>query len=114
MNRMRCLVLLLPLSFAACAQSARGGGACDQWLRQTVRATGTYLPAQEPYSRPFVFALDLDCNGQVQRVTVERGTGNLPICEAGQPVEVTGRLIWNKALVAGHYEINNPQSVLCR
>jgi hypothetical protein len=29
-------------------------------------------------------------------------------------VEVTGRLIWNKALVAGHYEINNPQRVTCR
>jgi len=47
-------------------------------------------------------------------VTVERSTGRLPICERGQPVEVTGRLIWNKALVAGHYEINNPKSVFCR
>jgi hypothetical protein len=105
--------LPLALLLGACSQSARGGGACDQWLRQTVRATGTYLPAEEPYSRPFVFALDLDCNGKVERVTVERSTGNLPICPAGQQVEVTGRLIWNKTLVAGHYEINNPQNVVC-
>ena len=111
---MRFIILLLPLSLAACAQSARGGGACDQWLRQTVRATGTYLAAEEAYSRPFVFALDLDCNGKVERVTVELGTGNLPICQPGQQVEVTGRLVWNKALVAGHYEINNPESVFCR
>jgi hypothetical protein len=111
---MRLSILLLPLSLAACAQSARGGGACDQWLRQTVRATGTYLPAEEPYARSYVFALDLDCNGKVERVTVERGTGDLPICQVGQQVEVTGRLVWNRALVAGHYEINHPQSVICR
>ena len=113
-HRMRPIILVVPFCLAACAQSARGGGACDQWLKQTVQATGTYLPAEEPYSRPYVFALDLDCNGHVERVTVARGTGNLPICEAGRPVEVTGRLVWNRALVAGHYEINNPQSVLCR
>jgi hypothetical protein len=111
---MRRIIVALAVGLAACAQSAHGGGACDQWLRQTVQATGTYLPAEELYSRPYVFALDLDCNGHVERVTVARGTGNLPICEAGQKVEVTGRLIWNRALVAGHYEINNPQSVLCR
>jgi hypothetical protein len=111
---MRLIILLLPLSLAACAQSARGGGACDQWLRQTVRATGAYIPAEERYARSYVFALDLDCNGKVERVTVERGTGDLPLCEAGQRVEVTGRLVWNRALVAGHYEINNPQSVVCR
>ncbi len=111
---MRFIILLLPLSLAACAQSARGGGACDQWLRQTVRATGTYLPAEEPYARAYVFALDLDCNGKLERVTVERSTGNLPICQPQQQVEVTGRLVWNRALVSGHYEINNPESVFCR
>lgn len=110
---MRLIILLLPLFLAACAQSARGGGACDQWLRQTVRATGTYLPAEEPYARAYVFALDLDCNGKRERVTVARSTGNLPICQPEQQVEVTGRLIWNRALVAGHYEINNPESVIC-
>src|SRR5579864_5940528 len=111
---MRLSILVVPLLLAACAQSARGGGTCDQWLRQTVRATGTYLPAEEPYARSYVFALDLDCNGKLERVTVDRGTGNLPICQSGQQVEVTGRLVWNKALVAGHYEINNPESVFCR
>lgn len=110
---MRLIILLLPLILAACAQSARGGGACDQWLRQTVRATGTYLPAEEPYARAYVFALDLDCNGKLERVTVARSTGNLPICRPEQQVEVTGRLVWNRALVAGHYEINNPESVIC-
>jgi hypothetical protein len=93
--------------------TSRAGG-CDEWLRRTVRATGAYLPAEEPYSRPFVFALSLDCNGVTERVTVQRPTGHLPICERGQRVEVQGKLIWNKALVAGHYEINDPESVTCR
>jgi hypothetical protein len=101
-----CLAALIPHAHAA--------GACDQWLRQTVSATGAYLPAEERYSRPFVFALSLDCNGTRERVTVQRPTGDLPICERGQPVEVVGKLIWNKALVIGHYEINNPTSVTCR
>jgi hypothetical protein len=112
---MRSVLLSLPLCIAATLDgSAYAAGGCDQWLRQTVQATGAYLPAEEPYSRPFVFALSLDCNGTRERVTVERATGHLPICGRGQEVEVTGRLIWNKALVAGHYEINNPQSVVCR
>src|SRR5258708_1046535 len=93
---------------------AHAGGACDQWVRKIVRATGAYLPAEETYSRPFVFALSLDCDGTRERVTVQRGTGNLPICERGQPVEVEGKLIWNKSLQAGHYEINNPKNVVCR
>jgi hypothetical protein len=112
---MRGTVLPFSLFLAATiAWPARAAGACDEWLRQTVRASGAYLPAAEPYSRPFVFALSLDCNGTRERVTVERATGNLPICERGQQVEVVGRLMWNKALVAGHYEINNPRHVACR
>lgn len=102
-----CCLLALPLP-------ARAAGACDEWLRRTVRATGTYLPAEEAYSRPFVFALSLDCNGTRERVTVQRPTGNLPVCEGGQQVEVVGKLIWNKFLVPGHYEINDPASVTCR
>lgn len=104
-----CLGCLLAL-----APRAQAAGACDEWLRKTVRATGTYLPAEETYSRPFVFALGLDCNGVRERVTVQRGTGHLPVCQRGQPVEVTGKLIWNKAFQAGHYEINNPADVACR
>ncbi|HXZ01807.1 MAG TPA: hypothetical protein VEI03_17575 [Stellaceae bacterium] len=102
-----CCLAVLPLP-------AYGAGACDEWLRDTVRATGTYLPAEEAYSRPFVFALSLDCNGTRERVTVQRPTGHLPVCERGQQVEVVGKLIWNKSLVAGHYEINDPASVICR
>jgi len=101
------------LLLTALAAPAHARGACDQWLRKTVRATGAYLPAEEAYSRPFVFALSLDCDGTRERVTVQRGTGNLPICERGQPVEVEGKLIWNKSLQAGHYEINNPHGVIC-
>ena len=82
-------------------------------MRKIVRATGAYLPAEEAYSRPFVFALSLDCDGTRERVTVLRGTGHLPVCERGQAVEVEGKLIWNKSLQAGHYEINNPKSVVC-
>jgi hypothetical protein len=99
---------------ATLAPPAQAAGACDQWLRQTVSATGAYLPTEERYSQPFVFALSLDCNGTRERVTVQRSTGNLPICERGRSVEVVGKLIWNKALVIGHYEINNPTSVTCR
>jgi hypothetical protein len=40
-----------------------GIAAANEWLRKTVRATGAYLSAEEAYSRPFVFALGLDCNG---------------------------------------------------
>ncbi len=102
-----CCLLALPLP-------AHAAGACDEWLRRTVRATGTYLPAEEAYSRPFVFALSLDCNGTRERVTVQRPTGNLPVCERGQQVEVVGKLIWSKVLFDGHYEINDPASVTCR
>jgi len=87
--------------------------ACDEWLRQTVRVTGTYVPVQEPYSRLFVFAMLLDCHGTKEAVTVQRSTASLPVCGLGQSVEVVGQLIWNKALVAGHYEITNPSSVTC-
>ncbi len=87
---------------------------CDEWLRQTVRVTGSYVPAKQAYSRPFVFAMLVDCHGSKELVTVQRPTGNFPICEPGEPVEVAGNLIWNKALVDGHYEINSPSSVTCR
>jgi hypothetical protein len=99
---------------AAATPLARAAGACDPYLLKTVRATGAYLPALETYSRPFVFALSLDCNGTRERVTVQRPTGHLAVCKRGQQVEVVGKLIWNKALVAGHYEINDPVSVTCR
>lgn len=100
--------------FCAAAPQANAARPCDAWLKQQVRASGTYLPAEEAYSRRYVFALELDCQGSKEVVTVQRPTGTLPVCEAGQTVEVVGKLIWNKALVSGHYEINNPASVVCR
>jgi hypothetical protein len=112
MVRPRHLALLITLLLAPL--SARAAGACDQWLSETVQATGAYQPTAEAYSRPFVFAMQLDCNGTKEQVTVQRPTGNLPVCQAGQPVEVVGRLIWNRTLVDGHYEINDPQTVNCR
>jgi hypothetical protein len=86
---------------------------CEEWVRKTVRLTGAYVPAGEAYSRRFVFAMRLDCDGTKEVVTVARATGNLPVCRAQQQVEVVGTLIWNKALVDGHYEINDPASVTC-
>jgi hypothetical protein len=108
------LLLVTLCCLGALAGTARAAGACDPWLRKTVRATGDYLPAEEAYARAFVFGLNLDCNGTRERVTVQRPTGKLPICRSGQRVEVVGKLIWNSALVTGHYEINDPASVICR
>lgn len=87
--------------------------ACDDWVRKTIRVTGIYVPSGQAYSRPFVFAMLLDCHGTKVPVTVQRPTGTLPVCEARQEVEVEGTLIWNRTLVDGHYEINDPSSVTC-
>ncbi len=107
-------VLAALCCLVALASRAQAAGACDPWLRKTVRATGAYLPAEEAYSRPFVFALNLDCNGKQERVTVQRPTGNLPVCQSGRPVEVVGKLTWSKSLFDSHYEINDPAQVTCR
>jgi hypothetical protein len=107
-------LLLALAALAACSSSPRSKAACSTWEHQTVRATGGYVPAAEAYSRPYVFAFTLDCNGIQELVTVQRPTGNLPVCQAGQQVEVTGRLILNRSLVDPHYEINDPSSVICK
>jgi len=109
---MRLALLTLPL--ALCGTSPAFARACDEYLRHEVRASGAYQPAAEAYSQHYVFAFELECKGVKELVTVQRPTGNLPVCTAGQPVEVVGRLIWNKALVSGHYEINDPASVTCQ
>jgi len=88
-------------------------GACDDKLGETVQVTGTYVAAAQAYAKAFVFALRLDCHGKQEVVTVQRPTGNLPVCLPEQSVEVTGRLVWNRALVDGHYEINDPSKVVC-
>jgi hypothetical protein len=110
---MRYVIAALVLLIALTPRSSYAG-ACDEWLRETVKATGSYVPAQEAYARPFVFALELDCKGTKELVTVQRATGNLPVCEANQNVEVIGRLTWNWTFFGSHYEIKNPTSVICR
>jgi hypothetical protein len=88
--------------------------ACDDWLRQTRSFVGTYVGAGEPYARAFVFAMLVACKGKTEVVTVQSATSKLPVCAEGQEVELTGTLIWNKSLVDGHYEINDPSRVTCR
>jgi hypothetical protein len=109
---LRLVVAAVLFVIAVAPQPARAA-ACDEWLGQTARVTGTYVPADEAYARPFVFAMVLDCKGIKEVVTVQRPTGRLPVCEARQQVEVVGKLIWNKALVDGHFEVNDPSSVTC-
>ncbi|HET7342398.1 MAG TPA: hypothetical protein VFL90_13135, partial [Methylomirabilota bacterium] len=86
---------------------------CEDGSRQQ-RLTGSYVAAGEPYARAFVFAMQIDCKGKKEVVTVQRATGNLPVCEPGQQVELTGTLVWNRYLVDGHYEVNDPSGVTCR
>ncbi len=109
--RVRVVLVLLPL--LAWSPAAKAAGGCDPWLHKVLHATGDYLTVSEGYARGFVFAMGVDCNGKRERITVQRPTGRLPICGDGHQVEVVGRLIWNKALVDGHYEINDPKSVTC-
>jgi hypothetical protein len=97
---------------AALAPQSSAAAACDYKLGETARITGTYLPSGQGYARAFVFALQMDC-GTKELVTVQRATGNLPACKPQERVEVVGKLIWNRFLMDGHYEINNPSSVTC-
>lgn len=106
------LIALFFLVIALAPQPSQAARCVDQ-RHKTVRVTGAYVPTGQAYSRPFVFAMLLDCDGTKTAVTVQRPTGTLPVCEARQQVEVVGTLIWNKALVDGHYEINDPSSVTC-
>jgi hypothetical protein len=106
------LAFLLAL-LALAPRAGRAATGCEQWRDVMIQATGSYLPAAEAYSRTFVFALRLDCDGTEEVVTVQRPTGNLPVCQPGQQVQVVGRLIWNRMLVDGHYEINDPDRVTC-
>jgi hypothetical protein len=87
---------------------------CDERIGQTGQITGSYVPSRQAYARTFIFAMLWDCGDAKEIVTVQRPTGNLPVCKAQERVEVVGKLIWNKALVDGHFEINDPSSVTCR
>jgi len=96
----------------ALAPGAGAAAACEFKVGDNVRITGTYVPGKPDYARSFVFALQLDC-GKGDLVTVQRATGDLPVCKPQERVEVAGKLVWSKFLIDGHYEINNPSSVTC-
>jgi len=109
---MKCtvaLVFFLIVSLPGRSEAA----ACDEWLNQTVRLTGSYVPSGQSYARNFVFAMLVDCKGGREAVTVQRATAIFPVCGAQESVAVVGKLVWNKSLVQGHYEITNPTSVTC-
>ena len=108
--------LLVAAVFLAVALAPVGTSAatCGYKSGETVRVTGTYVPSRQDYARPFVFAVQVDCGGgTAELVTVQRATGNLPACKPQERVEVAGQLSWNRFLMDGHYEINNPSSVTC-
>jgi hypothetical protein len=106
------LVIAAVFLAAALAPQGSSAAACDYKVGDTARVTGTYVPSGQGYARTFVFALQMDC-GTKDLVTVQRSTGNLPACKPQERVEVVGKLTWNKFLMDGHYEINNPSSVTC-
>jgi hypothetical protein len=109
----RCLTVAVFLIIGL-APGSSSAATCDELAGRTVQIAGTYVPVEKAYARTFVFAMLLDCGGTKEVVTVQRSTGNLPVCQARQQVDVVGTLIWNKALVDGHFEINDPSSVVCR
>ena len=105
-------LLVLGVTLTPGASSAAVG--CDDGPRQPRRVVGTYVPAGEAYARSFAFAMQVTCHGKQELITVQRANGNLPVCEAGQEVELTGTIVWNRFLVDGHYEITDPTGVTCR
>lgn len=108
---MRLFVATVFLIVAA-APRLGTAAACEYKLGETGRVTGAYVPSGQGYARTFIFALRMDC-GAKDLVTVQRPTGHLPVCKPQEQVEVVGKLIWNRSLVDGHYEINSPWSVTC-
>ena len=111
-ERLSCAVALLFVLVAILPGHSEAAG-CDEWLNQTIRLTGSYVPSGESYARRFVFAMLVDCKGGREVVTVQRSTGEFPVCGAQESVAVVGKLVWNRALVQGHYEVTNPASVTC-
>lgn len=107
-----CLIALFSVVMALVPQPSQAAG-CADWLKTSIRVTGTYFPAEEAYARSFVFAMLFDCNGSQVTVTVQRPTGRLPVCEARQPVEVAGTLSVSTKLIGSYYQINDPTSVTC-
>jgi hypothetical protein len=107
-------VVAVVLFAAAVTPAPAWAVGCDDKVGHTVQIAGSYVPSKQAYARTFIFAMVWDCDGTKEIVTVQRPTGNLPVCGAQEEVEVVGKLVWNKTLVDGHFEINGPSSVTCR
>ena len=107
-----CLIVLVVV-FAILAPSPSLAVGCADWVQRSVHTTGTYVPAEEAYARPFAFGLTFDCNGSPVTLTVQRAMGGLPVCEARQSVEVVGTLSMSSKLMGSVYQIIDPTSVRC-
>src|SRR5215472_14643009 len=111
-NRFVCLIVLVAAA-AILAPSPSLAVGCADWVQTSVHTTGTYLPAEQAYARPFAFGLTFDCNGSPVTLTVQRAMGGLPVCEARQSVEVVGTLSVSSKLMGSVYQIIDPTSVKC-
>ncbi len=107
------LVIAAVFLVTALAPLGSSAATCGYKPGEPVRVIGTYVPSKQDYARPFVFSLQMDCGGTEELVTVQRSTGNLPTCKPPERVAVEGKLNWNRFLMDGHYEINDPSSVTC-
>ena len=109
---LRCLIVLV-VAAAILAPSPSLAVGCADWVQRSVHTTGTYVPAEQAYARPFAFGLTFDCNGSPVTLTVQRAMGGLPVCEARQSVEVVGTLSMSSKLMGSVYQIIDPTSVRC-
>jgi len=108
----RQLIVLVVVAMIPAPQPSLAVG-CADWVQTSVHTTGTYVPAEQAYARPFAFGLSFDCNGSPVTVTVQRAMGALPVCEARQSVEVVGTLSVSSKLMGSVYQIIDPTSVKC-
>jgi len=107
-----CLIVVVVVA-AVLAPSPSLAVGCADWVQRSVHTTGTYVPAEEAYARPFAFGLAFDCNGSPVTLTVQHAMGGLPVCEARQSVEVVGTLSVSSKLMGSVYQIIDPTSVRC-
>jgi len=106
-------LIMLAVAVAILAPRPSLAVGCADWVQTSVHTTGTYVPAEQAYARPFAFGLSFDCNGSPVTLTVQRAMGGLPICEARQSVEVVGTLSVSSKLMGSVYQIIDPTSVKC-
>ena len=112
-NRAVRHLIMLAVAVAILAPRPSLAVGCADWVQTSVHTTGTYVPAEQAYARPFAFGLSFDCNGNPVTLTVQRAMGGLPICEARQSVEVVGTLSVSSKLMGSVYQIIDPTSVKC-